>query len=115
MRVFPSAPTGRVGGVSKPRLRGRAWHKPANRLDDRTRALCEVADKLSATPTRFVEDDWGPLRALGFDDHACLEVAHVVGMFNHLTRLADGFGLALDSETSNASQTQTPLTSRKGG
>ena len=28
-------------------------------------------------------EDWSPLRDLGFDDEACLEVAHVVGVFNH--------------------------------
>lgn len=50
----------------------------------------------------MVESDWEPLRALGFDDQACLEVAHVVGLFNYLTRLADGFGLQLDTETAAA-------------
>ena len=62
-------------------------------LTDRERALCAVAEKLSATPTRMLEEDWQPLRDLGFDDHACLEVAHLVGLFNYLARLADGFGL----------------------
>jgi hypothetical protein len=60
------------------------------------------------------ESDWQALRRLGFDDHACLEVAHIVGMFNHLTRLADGLGLTLDAETLHASQTRTPL-ARVGG
>jgi len=68
-------------------------------LSLRDRALCTVAEKLSATATRMVEADWQPLRDLGFDDEALLEVAHVVGMFNYLTRLADGFGLVLDPET----------------
>jgi uncharacterized peroxidase-related enzyme len=62
-------------------------------LTPRERALCAVAEKLSATPTRMTEDDWRPLRDLGFDDRACLEVAHIVGLFNYYTRLADGFGL----------------------
>jgi len=30
-------------------------------------------------------------------------------MFNHLTRLADGFGLALDSETEQASKSGATL------
>lgn len=47
----------------------------------------------------MVERDWQPLRDLGFNDEALLEVAHVVGVFNHLTRLADGMGLELDSPT----------------
>ncbi len=68
-------------------------------LSSRERALCTLAEKLSATPTRMIESDWQPLRDLGFDDEACLEVAHVVGLFNYLTRLADGMGLQLDAGT----------------
>ncbi|MCH7953234.1 MAG: hypothetical protein IIC25_05040 [Chloroflexi bacterium] len=59
---------------------------------------------MSATPTRMVPEDWRPLRDLGFSDQDCLEVGHIVGIFNYLTRMADGFGLQLDPETSNASQ-----------
>ncbi len=78
-------------------------------LTARQRALCEIAEKLSATPTRMVEEDWQPLRELGFDDLGCLEVAHVVGIFNHLTRLADGLGLQLDEHYVEAADTRTPL------
>jgi alkylhydroperoxidase family enzyme len=78
-------------------------------LSPRELALCTLAEKLSATPTRMVEADWQPLRDLGFDDQACLEVAHIVGIFNYLTRLADGFGLQLDSATQVASQTGLAL------
>ena len=83
------------------------WRELA--LSPRDRALCQVAEKLSATPTRMVEEDWAPLRDLGFDDQACLEVAHVVGIFNYLTRLADGMGLQLDPATQRASQTGVAL------
>ena len=79
-------------------------------LSERQRALCEVSEKLSATPTRMVEADWKPLRDLGFDDQACLEVAHIVGIFNYLTRLADGLGLMLDPETEEAGRTGVALT-----
>ena len=75
----------------------------------RQRALCTVAEKLSATPTRMVEADWQPLRELGFDDVALLEVGHIVGLFNYLTRLADGFGLQLDRRTLKASETGEAL------
>ena len=61
------------------------------------------------TPTRMVEEDWHPLRDLGFDDQACLEVAHVGGIFNYLTRLADGFGLQLDAATQTASESGVAL------
>lgn len=71
--------------------------------------MCEVAEKLSAQPTKMVEADWRPLRDLGFDDAACLEVAHVVGIFNYLTRLADGLGLQLDDGTIEAARSGKAL------
>jgi alkylhydroperoxidase family enzyme len=58
------------------------------------------------------EADWEPLRKLGFDEQALLEVTHVVGIFNYLTRLADGLGLLLDPETAEASRTGTALERR---
>ncbi len=57
----------------------------------------------------MTEEDWKPLRALGFDDRACLEIAHIVGIFNYLTRLADGFGLRLDAPVAEASRTKVAL------
>ncbi len=57
----------------------------------------------------MVEADWQPLRDLGFDDRACLEVAHIVGIFNYLTRLADGLGLQLDPQTMHAGETGEAL------
>lgn len=73
-----------------------------------------VASKLSADPTKMVEADWAPLRDLGFSDEALLEVAHIVGIFNHLTRLADGLGLELDSATAHAAQHGEILGTRSG-
>ncbi len=83
-------------------------------LSPKDRTLCEVAHKMSATPTRMVEEDWGPLRGLGFDDEQCLEVAHIIGIFNYLTRMADGLGLQLDPETLAASKSGDALR-RPGG
>ncbi len=84
-------------------IKQRRW-RDLSHLTDRQYALCTVAEKMSATPTRMVEEDWQPLRALGFDDRACLEVAHIVGIFNYLTRLADGLGLQLDPVTRAAAE-----------
>jgi hypothetical protein len=78
-------------------------------LSARERALCEVAEKLSAAPTRMTPADWQPLRDLGFDDLALLDVGYIVGVFNYLTRLADGFGLQLDRQVEEASKSQTRL------
>jgi alkylhydroperoxidase family enzyme len=54
-------------------------------------------------------EDWQPLRDLGFSDEALLEVGHIVGIFNYLTRLADGFGLEVDAAVLEAARTKVPL------
>lgn len=89
-------------------IKQKRWREVPD-LSVRDRALCTVAEKLSATPTKMVEEDWQSLRALGFNDQACLEVAHVVGVFNYLTRMADGFGLRLDAATQTASESGVGL------
>lgn len=89
-------------------IRDGRWRE-APSLTPRQRALGTLAEKLSASPTRMVERDWQPLRDLGFDDRACLEVAHTVGIFNYLTRLADGLGLRLDPETRAAAASGVAL------
>ena len=94
-------------------IKAHDWRKIAS-LSDRDRALGELAEKLSSQPTRMLEEDWQPLRDLGFADEACLEVAHVVGIFNYLTRLADGLGLQLDPGTRQASESGVRL-ERSGG
>ncbi len=90
------------------------WRE-VNFLSLRERALCAVAEKLSATPARMTEADWQPLRDLGFEDEALLEVGHIVGIFNYLTRLADGFGLQLDPEVEAAGRSGVPLQRRDEG
>ena len=74
-----------------------------------------MAEKLSATPTKMMQEDWAPLRKLGFNDEALLEVGHVVGIFNYLTRLADGFGLLVDSAVQEAARTGVALKRRSSG
>ena len=93
-------------------IKSHTWHDVPG-LSARERALCTLAQKLSETPTKMTEDNWVPLRDLGFDDAACLEVAHIVGIFNHLTRLADGFGLQLDTKTEEASKSGKVLGTRE--
>ena len=89
-------------------IKERRWRE-LTRLTDRERALCEVAEKLSGDPAKMVPEDWDALRAMGFDDHDCLEVGHIIGIFNYLTRMADGFGLRLDPETEEAAETGAAL------
>ena len=57
----------------------------------------------------MVEADWQPLRDLGFNDIGIMDVTHVVGVFNYLTRLADGLGLQLDPATVEAGASGVPL------
>jgi alkylhydroperoxidase family enzyme len=64
---------------------------------------------MSASPTIMTREDWQPLRELGFSDEALLEVGHIVGIFNYLTRLADGFGLEVDEAVLEAARTRVPL------
>jgi alkylhydroperoxidase family enzyme len=95
------------GGLVDDIKRG-LWRK-ADGLSERDIALCAVAEKMSAKPTKMVEEDWKPLRDMGFDDEACLEVGHIIGIFNYLTRMADGFGLLLDPGTEKAGETGVAL------
>lgn len=78
-------------------------------MDPRQYALSELAEKLTLTPDKMVEEDWKPLRDLGFDDRACLEVAHIICLFNYFTRLAGGFGLQPDAKVLEAGKTGIPL------
>jgi alkylhydroperoxidase family enzyme len=80
------------------------WQSAAG-LNEREQGLCALAEKLSGTPTRMAESDWEALREQGLSDEGRLEVAHIVGIFNYLTRLADGLGLQLDAATLAASST----------
>lgn len=89
-------------------IKKRSWAELVN-LSPRARALCQVAEKMSGTPTAMTSADWEPLRKLGFDDTALLEVGHIIGIFNYLTRLADGFGLQLDPRVAEAGETGVAL------
>ena len=89
-------------------IKAGSWRE-APGLSERDIALCTVAEKMSGNPTKMVAEDWQPLRDLGFDDAGCLEVGHIVGIFNYLTRMADGFGLLLDEGTRQAGETGVAL------
>ncbi len=89
-------------------IKAGSWRETPG-LSERDIALCTVAEKMSANPTKMTEEDWKPLRDMGFDDEACLEVGHIIGIFNYLTRMADGFGLLLDPGTEKAGETGVAL------
>jgi uncharacterized peroxidase-related enzyme len=61
-------------------------------LDDRTRALCDYARKLTLTPSAVGEDDADALRAHGLDDAAIHDAIQVIAYFNYINRIAEGVG-----------------------
>ena len=67
-------------------------------LDERTRALCAYAVKLTRTPGEMIEDDLSRLRELGLDDRAIVDANQVVSYFNYVNRIADGLGVELEAE-----------------
>ena len=52
-------------------IRERRWRE-LGRLGPRERALCAIAEKLSATAPRVTVEDWEALRSSGFDGMGCL-------------------------------------------
>lgn len=78
-------------------------------LSPRQRALGAIAYNLSLDPHTVGPEDWASLGEVGLDDDGCLEVAHIVGVFTYLTRLADGFGLSVDPTTLAAAAGGPPL------
>lgn len=64
---------------------------------------------MTLTPTRMTTEDWQPLRDLGFDDQALLEVGHLISIFNYFPHMADGFGLTPDPRILAAGETGVPL------
>jgi len=67
-------------------------------LDTQTRALLEFAEKVSLEPYQVVDEDLEELRQTGLNDEDIFLATHIVGIFNYLVRLADVFGLEVESE-----------------
>lgn len=65
-------------------------------LDERMRALCRYAVKLTKTPSEMAESDINELRAVGLDDRAIVDANQVVSYFNYVNRVADGLGIELE-------------------
>lgn len=62
------------------------------------RALCELAEKLTATPGAIREADVEALRRAGFDDVAIHDAVQVVAYFNYINRVADAVHVDLEPE-----------------
>lgn len=74
----------------------KADYRTAAGLDAPTRALLDFAARMTLAPAGLAAADLVRLRALGFDDRAILDAAHVAGFFNHINRVADALGVNLE-------------------
>ncbi len=65
-------------------------------LDERMRALCGHALKLTLRPWSMAEADLEPLRAAGLSDRDIVDANQVVSYFNYVNRVVDGLGVELE-------------------
>lgn len=68
------------------------------RLDAKTRALLDWAERLTRDPRRMRREDVEALRAVGWADREILDAAQVVSYFNYINRLANGLGVDLEPD-----------------
>jgi uncharacterized peroxidase-related enzyme len=61
-------------------------------LDDRQRAICDYAERLTAEPRRLAEADLHALRAVGLSDDEVWDVAEIASMYNFTNRMALALG-----------------------
>lgn len=64
--------------------------------DERQRALCRFAEKLTREPGACGEADLAPLRELGLSDRALHDLVLVIGYFNFVNRIASGLAVRLE-------------------
>src|SRR5262249_46261147 len=67
------------------------------RLNDRQRALCDFAEKLTLFPASTTPADLDQLRRMGFSDTDILDATQVISYFNYINPIADGLGVDLES------------------
>jgi uncharacterized peroxidase-related enzyme len=57
-------------------------------LDDRRRAICAFAEKLTARPHEMAEEDLAGLAAVGLSPHEVWDVVEIAAMYNFTNRMA---------------------------
>ena len=60
------------------------------------RAMLDYAAKLTKTPGKMTEEDLAPLRKLGYDDRAILDINQITSYYAYVNRVADGLGVVLE-------------------
>ena len=72
-------------------------------MSRKVRSVCHIYSKQQCRERRVIS-------GVALDGRTYrTEPAHIVGVFNYLTRMADGFGLLLDPQTEAAGQTGEAL------
>jgi uncharacterized peroxidase-related enzyme len=72
-------------------------------LEPQTHALLKFAEKVSLKPSTVADEDLNQLRQVGLNDEDIFLATHIIGIFNYLVRLADVFGLEVESEVQEES------------
>jgi uncharacterized peroxidase-related enzyme len=62
-------------------------------LDDRLRAACDVAVRLTESPGAMTEAHVDRLRAEGWSDRSVLDIVLITAYFNFVNRIATGLGV----------------------
>ncbi len=62
----------------------------------RQRAMLDYADKLTREPWNVTALDLVPLRNVGLEDRAILDLNQAVAYFAYVNRVADGLGVTVD-------------------
>jgi uncharacterized peroxidase-related enzyme len=65
-------------------------------MDDATRALLDLAVKVTREPWAGTRDDIQGLRRLGFTDEAILDAIQVIALFNFTNRVATALGVEVN-------------------
>jgi alkylhydroperoxidase family enzyme len=65
-------------------------------LDDKTRALLNYAEKLTAEPSAIVDKDVDALAAAGWDDAGIRQLTSLIAFYNYTGRLEAASGLPQD-------------------
>ena len=63
------------------------------RVEPKVRVLLDFASKLSREPAAITRADWDGLLTAGWTRQQSIEAIHIVGLFEYLNRVADGFGM----------------------
>ena len=65
-------------------------------IDNKYREVLKFAEKLTIKANQMTKEDIVNLRKHSWSDTDILEITHIVGYFNYITRVADGLGVELE-------------------